>query len=71
MEVGRMDELGRMDSPVHRLDARVKTLTTVAFVVTVMSFSRYEVAALMPFFLYPIALMAVGGFRRVILRASC
>ena len=61
MEVGRMDELGRMDSPVHRLDARVKTLTTVAFIVTVMSFSRYEVAALMPFFLYPIALMAVGG----------
>ena len=61
MEVGRMDELGRMDSPVHRLDARVKTLTTVAFIVTVMSFSRYEVAALMPFFIYPIALMAVGG----------
>ena len=56
-----MDELGRMDSPVHRLDARVKILTTIAFIVTVMSFSRYEVAALMPFFIYPFALMAVGG----------
>lgn len=60
IEVGKMDELGRLDSPMHRLDARVKTLTTIAFIVTVISFSRYEVAALMPFFIYPIALMAVG-----------
>lgn len=61
VEVGRMDELGRMDSPVHRLDARVKALTTIAFIVTVMSFSRYEISALMPFFLYPFALMAAGN----------
>jgi cobalt/nickel transport system permease protein len=60
IEVGKMDELGRMDSPMHRLDARVKTLTTIAFIVTVMSFSRYEVSALMSFFLYPFVLMAVG-----------
>ena len=60
IEVGKMDELGRMDSPMHRLDSRVKTLTTIAFVVTVMSFSRYKVAALMPFFIYPLALMAIG-----------
>lgn len=59
-EAGRMDELGRLDSPVHRLDARVKTLTTVAFLVAVMSFPRYEISALMPFFLYPAALMAWG-----------
>ena len=60
IEVGKMDELGRMDSPMHRLDARVKALTTIAFIVTVMSFSRYEVSALMPFFIYPFTLMAVG-----------
>jgi len=61
IEVGRMDELGRIDSPVHRLDARVKAVTTIAFIVTVMSFSRYEVSALMPFFLYPFVLMAAGN----------
>jgi cobalt/nickel transport system permease protein len=60
-DVGRMDELGRLDSPVHRLDARVKALTTTAFLVTVMSFPRYEVSALLPFVLYPVTLMAVGG----------
>lgn len=60
LDVGQMDELGRLDSPVHRLDARVKALTTAAFIVTVMSFRRYEVSALMPFFLYPTALMTLG-----------
>lgn len=61
IEVGRMDELARIDSPVHRLDARIKVLTTAAFIVAVMSFPRYEVLALMPFFLYPVTLMAAGS----------
>ena len=61
IEVGRMDELARIDSPVHRLDARIKVLTTAAFIVAVMSFPRYEVLALMPNFLYPVTLMAAGS----------
>jgi cobalt/nickel transport system permease protein len=61
MDVGQMDELGRMDSSVHRLDARVKALTSVVFIATVMSFPRYEVSALMPFALYPCALLVAGG----------
>ncbi|MEI6807258.1 MAG: cobalt ECF transporter T component CbiQ [bacterium] len=61
IEVGRMDELARMDSSVHRLDARIKVLTTVAFIIAVMSFPRYEVSALMPFFLYPVVLMMSGN----------
>ena len=61
LEVGRMDDLGRQDSTVHRLDARAKLLTTGAFILIVMSFDRYEVSALMPLFLYPIALVALGN----------
>jgi len=60
IEIGRLDELGRLDTPVHRLDARAKVITTLVFIVVVMSFPRYEVSALMPFFLYPIALIALG-----------
>lgn len=60
MDVGRMDELGRIDSPLHRLDARGKILATMVFVISVMSFGRYEVSALMPLFIYPFALIAVG-----------
>ena len=61
IEVGRMDELGRLDSPLHRLDARTKAVTTLLFIVVVMSFPRYELAALTPFVLYPLALVALGN----------
>ena len=55
-----MDELGRMDTPAHRLDARAKIAATAVFIVAVMSFPRYEISALMIFFLYPVALAALG-----------
>jgi len=59
-ELGRMDELACMDSPVHRLDARTKALVTLAFVAVVMSFPRREISALMPFLLYPVVLTSAG-----------
>lgn len=75
IEVGRMDELGRLDTPAHRLDARAKAVTTLVFIVVVMSFPRHEVSALMPFFVYPFALISLGRippgyiFRKVLLVA--
>jgi cobalt/nickel transport system permease protein len=60
LEVGQMDELGRMDTPVHRLDSRIQTVTAAAFIVIVMSFPRYDISALMPLFIYPFTLMAAG-----------
>ncbi|MEI8351472.1 MAG: energy-coupling factor transporter transmembrane component T [bacterium] len=59
-EVGELDELARLDSPVHRLDARAQAVTTMVFIIVVMSYSRYEVSGLMPLFLYPVALIAAG-----------
>ena len=59
--VHRMEIFGGLDSPMHRLDARTKALVTVAFIATVMSFPRYELSALTPFFLYPFALVALSG----------
>jgi cobalt/nickel transport system permease protein len=61
IDLGRMDQLGRLDSPVHRRDPRVMILTTLAFIVVVMSFPRYQVTALAPLVLYPLSLMALGG----------
>jgi len=55
-----MDDLGRLDTPLHRLDARVKVLATLAFIAVVVSRDRYAVSALVPLALYPIALIAVG-----------
>lgn len=60
VEISRLDGLGRLDTPMHRIDARAKALTTAGFVVAVLSFPRYEVAALTPLALYPLALASVG-----------
>jgi len=60
MEVGRMEELARLDTPVHRLDARAKLLTTLAFLVVVMSFPRHVVSGLVPFACYPLVLISLG-----------
>jgi cobalt/nickel transport system permease protein len=75
IQIGRMDDLARMDSPAHRLDARAKAVVTLAFVIVVMSFPRHEVSALAPFLLYPVILTSVGRiparelFRKILVAA--
>jgi cobalt/nickel transport system permease protein len=58
--IGHLDRLSRRDTLVHRLDPRVKLIATVLFLFTVVSFSKYEVVGLFPFFLYPVLLMTLG-----------
>jgi cobalt/nickel transport system permease protein len=60
IDIGSMDELGRMDTPAHRLDARAKSLVTLAFIAVLMSFDRHELSALMPFALFPLVLLSLG-----------
>lgn len=61
MDIGRLDDFGRLDSPVHRLDVRAQLMTTMGFILVVMSYPRYEVSALLPLFLYPVALVGLSG----------
>jgi len=71
-DIHTLDALARQDSAVHRIDARIKLLVTAAFIVTVMSVDRYTVLALLPFFIYPVAVASAAGvsftflFKRVL-----
>lgn len=60
IELGSMDELGRMDTPAHRLDARAKAVVTLAFITVLMSFDRLQLSALTPFVFFPLVLLSVG-----------
>lgn len=60
-DITYLDALSYQDTPVHRLDPRVKLLTTLLFVVCVLSFSKYELSGLIPFVIYPIALVTLGN----------
>ena len=60
-DLGYLDRLSRQDTFVHRLDPRAKLITTLVFLVTVVSMHKYELSALTPFFLYPVFLAAAGN----------
>lgn len=60
-DIGYMDTLASGDSPLHRLDARAKLLVTGLFIISVVSFGRYEVSRLAPFALFPVFLISAGG----------
>lgn len=60
-DIGQLDVLAGRESWLHRLDPRVKVLVTLVFVVVVVSFDRYAVSQLLPFFFFPLALVLLGG----------
>ena len=59
-DIGRLDRLSYRDTFVHHLDPRAKVIATMLFLFTVISFPKYEVAALVPFFLFPVLMMTIG-----------
>ena len=56
-----LDRFAGMDSPVHRLDPRAKTVAVVLYIGFVVSAGRYEVLGLVPFALFPGLLIAASG----------
>jgi cobalt/nickel transport system permease protein len=59
--LGYIDTLSYGDSFVHRLDPRVKLIVTIVFIVSVVSFPKYEILRLIPFFLFPVFMMTAGN----------
>jgi cobalt/nickel transport system permease protein len=58
--IGQIDRLSYSETCIHRLDPRVKVIATLLFLLTVISFPKYDLAALMPLFLFPALFMALG-----------
>ncbi|MDO8964126.1 MAG: cobalt ECF transporter T component CbiQ [Coriobacteriia bacterium] len=60
-QLGRLDRLASQDTAVHRVDPRAKVLTTFVFLICVVSFGKYELLAMLPFLLFPVALVSEGN----------
>lgn len=52
-ELKQMDELAAMDTPVHRFSALSKLFVTVVYILTVMSFGKYDLTGVFMMILYP------------------
>lgn len=59
--IGRLDRMSRMDTPVHRLDTRSKIVSAALFILAVVSHPKYAVVQLVPYAAYPITIAALGN----------
>lgn len=60
LDIRNLDLMARGSTPLHRLDPRAKLITTLVFLFTVISVDKYALAQLIPFLVYPVALVAVA-----------
>ena len=60
-ELGEMDALASRTSPVHALHPLAKLLVTLAYLVCVVSFSKYDLSGLAPMVLFPLVLFQLSG----------
>jgi len=60
-ELGQMDELAVQESPVHSLHAAAKLLSTIVYIIIVMSFDKYDLSGLIPMMLWPVLLFQISG----------
>lgn len=55
-----MDTLSQGTSVIHKLDPRILLVTTIIYIIFVISFDRYAISALIPFLIYPVTLLILG-----------
>ncbi len=60
-ELHEMDELAARSSPVHSLHPAAKLITTIAYILFVVSFDKYDISGLVPMVLWPVLLFYASG----------
>ena len=56
-DIRTMDTLASGSTCLHRLDPRAKLITTLIFIGTVVSLGKYEISMMIPFVIYPVAMV--------------
>lgn len=61
LDIRYLDTLAQGNSWIHRLDPRAKLVTTLVYILTVVSYDKYTISALLPFVIYPVVLVGLGN----------
>lgn len=56
-----LDELASGSTPIHRLHPGIKLVTLLLFLVVTASFPKYEIVAMLPLLVFPVALISLGS----------
>ena len=60
-DIDSLETLSFQKTFIHSIDARVKIITSIIFIITILSFNKYTIAMLLPFFIYPIFILNTGN----------
>ena len=60
MHHAHIDKFAYLDSPVHRLDSRIKLIAVVVFTIFVIAVPRYSVSVLALYAVGPFAMLVIG-----------
>ncbi|MBU0731236.1 MAG: cobalt ECF transporter T component CbiQ [Proteobacteria bacterium] len=60
-DINSLEVFARQGTPIHTIDPRAKAVTTFFFIITVVSFDKYEISGLLPFLVYPVLLAVIGN----------
>lgn len=55
-----LDDLARKETSIHRIHPLIQLLTTIIYLVIVISFGRYEIGGLFPYVFYPVVIFSFG-----------
>src|SRR4030067_3646844 len=58
--IGYLDTLSYRQTFIHRINPGIKLFVTLVFILIVVSFSKYEIHRLMPYFVFPVFLISAG-----------
>ncbi len=58
--LGFLDALSYRNTFVHRLDPRIKLIVTFVFILFVVSFPKYEISKIIPFFIFPVFILSAA-----------
>lgn len=61
MELANLDELSKLDSPIHRKHPLVKLILTILYIGVVVSFAKESLSAMIPMVFYPLIAFQMSG----------
>ena len=60
-ELAEIDALASRSSPIHSLHPTAKLISTIVYILTTVSFNKYDLSGLVPMVLWPILLFQISG----------
>lgn len=61
LDLRHLDDLAAQKTVIHRLDPRIKLITTLLFISIVTSYGKYEISGLIPLAFFPLTLILLGN----------